>query len=183
MEKTELSILEKSAKELLDEYDQLPSANDMTKTQAIQLISRECKLVSDEKKRLFDEEIQTKRYELEKDKLYTSQKLDENRFNLEKERFNYEKERSQREYDMALRKLELDEKIFATNEANKRKDKLINLALDIARVAIPAGISLISTVVYVKFMKQCMTITYIDNGLVPKPVTDAVNRFDKFTKI
>lgn len=187
---TDLSSLESGVDLSIKEYSNIPLPDDLTKLQAIQLISKEIKLLSDERKRLSDEQMQEKRFELEKDKVYSSQQLD-------KDKLAAEKDKNQKDYDLAIRKIDieitkmqierdrllLDTRIFESNEEHRKRDRIFNLIADISKVAIPAIITGIGTLIYIRFMKQCMSITMIDNGLVSKPVSDVINRFDKIAKI
>lgn len=186
-----LNSLEKELETSIQEYTNMSLNNEeLTKIQALQILSKEFKLVSDEKARTFNEDIQLKRYELDKDKIYEAQKL-------ERDKFNHEKDINEKNYELNIKKLDLDllkvqneqrrlnldEKIYISNEANKKFEKVLSTSVEILKILIPIIGSICATGIYVKFMKQCMSITMIDNGIVSKPTQEIIKQFDKYAKI
>lgn len=186
-----LNYLEKELETSIQEYTNMSLNNEeLTKIQALQILSKEFKLVSDEKARTFNEDIQLKRYELDKDKIYEAQKLERDKFNHEKDinEKNYELNIKKLDLDLLKvqneqRRLDLDEKIYISNEANKKFEKVLSTSVEILKILIPIIGSICSTGIYVKFMKQCMSITMIDNGIVSKPTQEIIKQFDKYAKI
>lgn len=186
-----LNSLEKNIETSIQEYTNMSLNNEeLTKSQALQILSKEFKLVSDEKARTFNEDIQLKRYELDKDKIYEAQKLERDKFNHEKDinEKNYELNIKKLDLDLLKvqneqRRLDLDEKIYISNEANKKFEKVLSTSVEILKILIPAIGSICATGIYVKFMKQCMSITMIDNGIVSKPTQEIIKQFDKYAKI
>lgn len=186
-----LNSLEKELETSIQEYTNMSLNNEeLTKIQALQILSKEFKLVSDEKARTFNEDIQLKRYELDKDKIYEAQKLERDKFNHEKDinEKNYELNIKKLDLDLLKvqneqRRLDLDEKIYISNEANKKFEKVLSTSVEILKILIPIIGSICSTGIYVKFMKQCMSITMIDNGIVSKPTQEIIKQFDKYAKI
>lgn len=188
----DLNSLEQSLKKTIEGYSDIAVDNnaDITKAQALQILSKELKMVSDEKTRSFNEDLQSRRYELEKDKVYESQKI-------ERDKLNDERENNKKNYDLALKRIEIDlkkidienrklnfeEKQYIEDNLAKRKEKILAITLDIIKVIIPTAGSIIAAWIYVKFMKQCMSITMVDNGIVSKQVQDIIKQFDKFAKI
>lgn len=186
-----LNYLEKELETSIQEYTNMSLNNEeLTKIQALQILSKEFKLVSDEKARTFNEDIQLKRYELDKDKIYEAQKLERDKFNHEKDinEKNYELNIKKLDLDLLKvqneqRRLDLDEKIYISNEANKKFEKVLSTSVEILKILIPIIGSICATGIYVKFMKQCMSITMIDNGIVSKPTQEIIKQFDKYAKI
>lgn len=186
-----LNSLEKELETSIQEYTNISLNNEeLTKIQALQILSKEFKLVSDEKARTFNEDIQLKRYELDKDKIYEAQKLERDKFNHEKDinEKNYELNIKKLDLDLLKvqneqRRLDLDEKIYISNEANKKFEKVLSTSVEILKILIPIIGSICATGIYVKFMKQCMSITMIDNGIVSKPTQEIIKQFDKYAKI
>ena len=265
-----LNSLEKELETSIQEYTNMSLNNEeLTKIQVLQILSKEFKLVSDEKARTFNEDIQLKRYELDKDKIYEAQKLERDKFNhekdineknynlnikkldldllkvqneqkrldldeksrifdediqlkryeldediqlkryeldkdkiyeaqkLERDKFNHEKDINEKNYELNIKKLDLDllkvqneqrrldldEKIYISNEANKKFEKVLSTSVEILKILIPIIGSICATGIYVKFMKQCMSITMIDNGIVSKPTQEIIKQFDKYAKI
>lgn len=186
-----LNSLEKELETSIQEYTNMSLNNEeLTKIQALQILSKEFKLVSDEKARTFNEDIQLKRYELDKDKIYEAQKLERDKFNHEKDinEKNYELNIKKLDLDLLKvqneqRRLDLDEKIYISNEANKKFEKVLSTSVEILKILIPIIGSICATGIYVKFMKQCMSITMIDNGIVSKPTQEIIKQFDKYAKI
>lgn len=186
-----LNSLEKELETSIQEYTNMSLNNEeLTKIQALQILSKEFKLVSDEKARIFNEDIQLKRYELDKDKIYEAQKLERDKFNHEKDinEKNYELNIKKLDLDLLKvqneqRRLDLDEKIYISNEANKKFEKVLSTSVEILKILIPIIGSICATGIYVKFMKQCMSITMIDNGIVSKPTQEIIKQFDKYAKI
>lgn len=186
-----LNSLEKNIETSIQEYTNMSLNNEeLTKSQALQILSKEFKLVSDEKARTFNEDIQLKRYELDKDKIYEAQKLERDKFNHEKDinEKNYELNIKKLDLDLLKvqneqRRLDLDEKIYISNEANKKFEKVLSTSVEILKILIPTIGSICATGIYVKFMKQCMSISMIDNGIVSKPTQEIIKQFDKYAKI
>lgn len=178
----DLSAVESGIEQSIKEYSNIPLPDDLTKIQALQIVSKEVKMISDEQTRRSNEHIQEERLQLDKDRVYESQKLEKDKFKEEQKKNENDYNLAQERINLDKRRLDLDEKIFLANEEGKKREKVFNLIGDIAKVAIPAMLTLIGTAIYVKFMKQCMAITMIDNGLVPKSTTDVINRFDKVAK-
>ena len=170
---TDLSNLENSVKSTIQEYSNIYLPNDCSKLQAIQVLTKEIGLISGEKKRIFDEEMQKDRFELDKDHKYWSEKFEEKKFedeqDLAKKRLALEKSK----IDSALKQEELKNQIETTRleiektnlELNKqnakedRKYRYISLALT---VGIPAVTTLISLLVYRKLAYNNLKLIYVD---------------------
>lgn len=185
-----LSSIEKALETSINDYSNMQSDSELTKIQALQILSKEFKMISDEKTRLFNEDMQFKRYELDKDKIYETQKLERDKFNHEREKDEKEYELNLKRYELDLlkvkneqRRIDLDEKIYMSNEKHKKFEKVLTITTDVLKSFIPVIGSVIATGIYVKFMKQCMAITMIDNGIVSKTVLEQIKQFDKYAKI
>lgn len=116
---TDLSKIESSIKLTADEYSNIPLATDCTKLQALQILTKEISLVSNEKKRIFEEELSKSRFELEKDHKYWTEKFEEkkndlenktneSKLELESKKFESEKDINQKRLDLESKKLKLD---------------------------------------------------------------------------
>ena len=190
---TDLSNLESSVKSTIQEYSNIYLPNDCSKLQAIQVLTKEIGLISGEKKRIFDEEMQKDRFELDKDHKYWSEKFEEKKFedeqDLAKKRLALEKSK----IDSALKQEELKIQIETTRlgiektnlELNKqnakedRKYRYISLALT---VGIPAVTTLISLLVYRKLAYNNLKLIYVDEGRPTTNFNDAVKSIKNLTK-
>lgn len=190
---TDLSNLESSVKSTIQEYSNISLPNDCNKLQAIQVLTKEIGLISGEKKRIFDEEMQKERFELDKDHKYWSEKFEEKKFEgeqaLTKERLALEAKK----LDETLKQEELKTRIEMTRleiektnlELNKQKAKedqkyrYISLALT---VGIPAVTTLISLLVYRKLAYNNLKLIYVDEGRPTTNFNDAVKSIKNLTK-
>ena len=190
---TDLSSLETSVKSTIQEYSNIYLPNDCSKLQAIQVLTKEIGLISGEKKRIFDEEMQKDRFELDKDHKYWSEKFEEKKFedeqDLAKKRLALEKSK----IDSALKQEELKIQIETTRleiektnlELNKqnakedRKYRYISLALT---VGIPFVTTLISLLVYRKLAYDNLKLIYVDEGRPTTNFNDAVKSIKNLTK-
>ena len=190
---TDLSNLESSVKSTIQEYSNIYLPNDCSKLQAIQVLTKEIGLISGEKKRIFDEEMQKDRFELDKDHKYWSEKFEEKKFedeqDLAKKRLALEKSK----IDSALKQEELKIQIETTRleiektnlELNKqnakedRKYRYISLALT---VGIPFVTTLISLLVYRKLADNNLKLIYVDEGRPTTNFNDAVKSIKNLTK-
>ena len=190
---TDLSNLESSVKSTIQEYSNMYLPNDCSKLQAIQVLTKEIGLISGEKKRIFDEEMQKDRFELDKDHKYWSEKFEEKKFedeqDLAKKRLALEKSK----IDSALKQEELKIQIETTRleiektnlELNKqnakedRKYRYISLALT---VGIPFVTTLISLLVYRKLAYDNLKLIYVDEGRPTTNFNDAVKSIKNLTK-
>ena len=190
---TDLSNLESSVKSTIQEYSNIYLPNDCSKLQAIQVLTKEIGLISGEKKRIFDEEMQKDRFELDKDHKYWSEKFEEKKFedeqDLAKKRLALEKSK----IDSALKQEELKIQIETTRleiektnlELNKqnakedRKYRYISLALTIG---IPFVTTLISLLVYRKLAYDNLKLIYVDEGRPTTNFNDAVKSIKNLTK-
>lgn len=190
---TDLNNLESSVKSTMQEYSNISLPNDCNKLQAIQVLTKEIGLISGEKKRIFDEEMQKERFELDKDHKYWSEKFEEKKFEgeqaLTKERLSLEAKK----FDEALKQEELKTRIETTRleiektnlELNKqnakedRKYRYISLALT---VGIPAITTLISLLVYRKLAYNNLKLIYVDEGRPTTNFNDAVKSIKNLTK-
>jgi uncharacterized small protein (DUF1192 family) len=128
MKKTELETLEKGLTQTVTEYNNIP-LTDADKGKTLSILEKETKIISGENKSIFDEELSTKRFELEKDKVYSSQKLDDKKFdqdvkqkafdnNIKTEELNLTKEK----FDQDVKQKAFDNNI-KTEELNLTKEK------------------------------------------------------------
>lgn len=190
---TDLSSIEGSVKSTIQEYSNISLPNDCNKLQAIQVLTKEIGLISGEKKRIFDEEMQKERFELDKDHKYWSEKFEEKKFEgeqaLTKERLALEAKK----LDETLKQEELKTRIEMTRleiektnlELNKQKAKedqkyrYISLALTIG---VPAVTTLISLLVYRKLAYNNLKLIYVDEGRPTTNFNDAVKSIKNLTK-
>lgn len=135
MKKTELETLEKGLTQTVTEYNNIP-LTDADKGKTLSILEKETKIISGENKSIFDEELSTKRFELEKDKVYSSQKLDDKKFeqdvkqrtfdnNIKTEELNLAKEKFNADTDQKKVDNELKEKEFKLN-TKKYDQEIIN---------------------------------------------------------
>lgn len=203
---TDLSSLETSLDDELSEYSNADLPDDISKLQLIQLIGKNVQILSGEKKRLSDLENQKERLQLEKDREYHNQNLDDKKFKEEHDKNANELILKQHEQENADKRLRLDIKKhkdsmkleedrlkvdrdrlsfdmykYEKDLEIKKRDQNRQLIITILGIVVPVIGGVAVYIGKTMFMKQCMNITYHDNGLVPKTVLQAVNDFDKKT--
>lgn len=190
---TDLNSLESSVKLTIQEYSNISLPNDCSKLQAIQVLTREIGLISGEKKRFFDEEMQKDRFELDKDHKYWSEKFEEKKFKSEKalakERLALEAKKldedlKQEELKIQIEttRLEIEKTNLELNKQNAKEDRkyhYISLALTIG---IPAVTTLISLLVYRKLAYNNLKLIYVDEGRPTTNFNDAVKSIKNLTK-
>ena len=190
---TDLSNLESSVKSTIQEYSNIYLPNDCSKLQAIQVLTKEIGLISGEKKRIFDEEMQKDRFELDKDHKYWSEKFEEKKFedeqDLAKKRLALEKSKidsalKQEELKIQIEttRLEIEKTNLELNKQNAKEDRKyrdISLALT---VGIPAVTTLISLLVYRKLAYNNLKLIYVDEGRPTTNFNDAVKSIKNLTK-
>lgn len=190
---TDLSSLESSVKSTIQEYSNTSLPNDCSKLQAIQVLTKEIGLISGEKKRIFDEEMQKERFELDKDHKYWNEKFEEKKFEgeqaLAKERLALEAKKldetlKQEELKIQIEttRLEIEKTNLELNKQNAKEDRkyrYISLALT---VSIPAITTLISLLVYRKLAYNNLKLIYVDEGRPTTNFNDAVKSIKNLTK-
>lgn len=190
---TDLSSLESSVKSTIQEYSNIYLPNDCSKLQAIQVLTKEIGLISGEKKRIFDEEMQKDRFELDKDHKYWSEKFEEKKFEDEQDLAKKRLELEKLKIDSALKQEELKIQIETTRleiektnlELNKqnakedRKYRYISLTLTIG---IPFVTTIISLLVYRKLAYDNLKLIYVDEGRPTTNFNDAVKSIKNLTK-
>lgn len=189
----DLSSLENGLTKAIENYSNVPMPDDVSKLQAIQILTREVKLVSDEKKRIFDQENQKERFELEKDHRYWSEKFEEKKFQeeheLAKKRLDLDLEKSNALLKIETTKLELEKDRLECEKNNSiqlernRKDdlkfKYISLGLTIG---IPMLTTFISLMVYRKLAYTNLKLIYVDEGRPTMDYKDAVKSVKNLVK-
>lgn len=204
---TDLSSLQQSISTSVKEYSNIPMPDDASKLQAIQILAREVKLVSDEEKRIFDQEMQESRFELEKDRVYSAQNLELKKFEEEKAHNASELDLKKEEQEIARKRLRLESKkqntlieiekerveieklrleqektnSLLTEKARKddQKFKYISLGLSIG---IPALTTLISLLVYRRLAYSNLKLIYADEGRPTVDFKDAVKCVKNLTR-
>lgn len=182
MKDMDLSEIERSAENTIKSYSELEMPNDHSKIQAIQLLSKEISVLSNEKKREFDEKMQSERFELDKDHKYWGEKFEEKKFSeeqsLAKERLNQESKRFEledRKFKFEMFKFENEQKIAKEN----RKLDIIKLAITIG---IPAAITIVELLVYRKLAYINYKLIYVDEGRPTTESKDAVKSIKNLIK-
>lgn len=142
MKRTELETLEKGLTQTVTEYNNIP-LTDADKGKTLSILEKETKIISSENKSIFDEELSTKRFELEKDKVYSSQKLDDKKFeqdvkqktfdnnikteefNLTKDKFNQDVKNQEFGNNIKTEELELNKAKFNQDVKNQEFENSI----------------------------------------------------------
>ena len=128
MKRTELETLEKGLTQTVTEYNNIP-LTDADKGKTLSILEKETKIISSENKSIFDEELSTKRFELEKDKVYSSQKLDDKKFEQDVKQKTFDNNIKTEELNLTKDKFNQDVKnqefgnSIKTEELNLTKDK------------------------------------------------------------
>lgn len=124
---TNLNDLENSIDQTLKVYANMPLSEDSSKLQAIQVLSKEISLVTNEKKRVFDQEMQKERYELEKDDKYWREKFEEKKLNeeqsLAKERLALDKDKQNAMLKIESEKLEIEKNRLESDKSRLELEK------------------------------------------------------------
>lgn len=142
MKRTELETLEKGLTQTVTEYNNIP-LTDADKSKTLSILEKETRIISSENKSIFDEELSTKRFELEKDKVYSSQKLDDKKFeqdvkqktfdnnikteelNLTKDKFNQDVKNQEFGNSIKTEELELNKAKFSQDVKNQEFENSI----------------------------------------------------------
>ena len=155
MKKT-LKNLEKSVELTSQEYSNIPLDSECTKSQAMQILSKEIGLVSDEKTKNFNQEMQKKRLELDEKAKEWNRKIEEGK--LKNEELKTQIEYSRLEFEKA----NLEE--AKRNAKDEKKFKLLSLGLQAGAIIIPATVSLITLLVYKRLSYANLSLIYRDEG-------------------
>ena len=198
MKKTELETLEKGLTQTVTEYNNIP-LTDADKGKTLSILEKETKIISGENKSIFDEELSTKRFELEKDKVYSSQKLDDKKFdqdvkqkafdnnikteelNLTKEKFdqdvkNQEFENSIRQQELELSKLKMenDRKMALIQEQSRKNEQIFRyVSLGVTAVTTLTGI-IVPLIAYSRLAKTNLYHIYKQEGRSTKEFDEAI---------
>lgn len=190
---TDLSSLESSVKTTIQEYSNISLPNDCSKLQAIQVLTKEIGLISGEKKRIFDEEMQKERFELDKDHKYWSEKFEEKKFEgeqaLAKERLVLDAKKldetlKQEELKIQIEttRLEIEKTNLELNKQNAKEDRKYRYISLILTIGIPAVTTLISLFVYRKLAYNNLKLIYVDEGRPTTNFNDAVKSIKNLAK-
>lgn len=162
-------------------------------SKVLNVFVKQQKVISDEESRNFNEKMQEKRYELEKDKVYSSQNLEEKRFNKENEikekeiSLNEEKNKAlidieKLKFDLELKKFELESKNNENNVKNAFEERKFRyISLGITTFASLAGI-IIPLIVYKKLAYANLKLIYRDEGRPTQDFKDSVRLVKQLTK-
>lgn len=204
---TDLSVVESSLYQTINEYNNIPLPDDMSKLTAIQLVTREVKLLADEKKRIFDQKIQEEKFELEKDHRYWSEHFEEKKLEAEKaknqdemalkneeqriaqERLKLEAEKQEKMLGLEQLRLQIEQsrleiektnlELTEKNRQNEQKFKWISLGLSIG---VPALVSIGSLIVYRKLAYSNLKLIYHDEGRPTNDFKDAIKCIQNMTR-
>lgn len=193
MKESELDTLKKNIGQTLTQYNNIPLANDCTKVQAAQVLLREVKMVSDEEKRIFDENMQKDRFELEKDHKYFTEDIEKKKFEYEKDSFNkrleMDENRNKNQYELDKlklsieeRKLDLETSIYEMNKSNAEKERRFKLISLGATILVPAIVTLAELFVYRKLAYSNLKLIYVDEGRPTVDFKDSVKSVKNLIK-
>jgi uncharacterized small protein (DUF1192 family) len=198
MKKTELETLEKGLTQTVTEYNNIP-LTDADKGKTLSILEKETKIISGENKSIFDEELSTKRFELEKDKVYSSQKLDDKKFdqdvkqkafdnnikteelNLTKEKFDqdvknqeFENSIKQQELELSKLKMENDRKMALIQEQSRKNEQIFRyVSLGVTAVTTLTGI-IVPLIAYSRLAKTNLYHIYKQEGRSTKEFDEAI---------
>lgn len=181
--------------------------DDLDYAKVLQIFIKQQKLISDEETRIFNEEMQKQRFELEKDRIYSGQKLDIDKFAEEKRMHDAELELKKTELNLTAKRYRLDrEKQKALLEIEATKLEIEKMRLEIEResskttlenaqserkfryvsLAITTVVGLVSVivplVVYRKLAYANLKLIYKDEGRPTQDFKDAVRCIKNLTK-
>ena len=207
MDKSDLKKLKDGALSV-DEYQSVPMPVDIDKVKALAILTRETKLVSDEEKRLFDEEMQEKRYELEKDKVYSAQNFEEKKFkaeearaerdlelkeegvNLEKGKLRFEKLKHKSSTALEQAKLELEkvkilheQETLKFNQENAKQERKWKILFEVLRIALPLLTTVFGLIIYRKLALLNLQLIYKDEGRTTQEFSNALKGVERFIKM
>lgn len=207
MEKSDLKKFKENVLSV-DEYQSIPMPVDIDKVKGLAILARETKLVSDVEKQAFDEEMQEKRYELEKDKVYGAQNFEEKKFKDESERAKkeiYLKEENLKVEQSKLRlerkkhqdfnaveqaKLELEKirvlhekETLEFNRENAKQERKWKILLTILQLAIPLLTTVFGLLIYRKLALLNLQLIYKDEGRSTQEFSNALKGVERFVKM
>lgn len=185
---------------LIKELDNYSLPDNMDYVLALNTFVKEQKVISDEETRIFNEKIAEERLQLEKDKIYHSQKM-------EIDKLNEDKKKNENDYEYNLKKLKLEKKkndsliSIETLKLEIEKMKLEiekeNLKLNISKEKeetkfkyVSLGITtfvsfmgiIIPLIVYKKLAYANLKLIYRDEGRSTVEFKDAVKCIKNMTK-
>lgn len=180
---------------------------DMDYMKVLQIFIKQQKLISDEETRLFNEEMQKERFELEKDRTYSGQKIDLDKLAEEKRMHDAELGLKKAELDLAAKRYRLDrekQKALVNLEATKIEIERMRLEMEressritlenaqserkfrYVSLAITTVVGLVSVVVpllvYRKLAYANLKLIYKDEGRPTQDFKDAVRCIKGLTK-
>ena len=180
---------------------------DLDYLKALQIFIRQQKLITDEETRFFNEKMQEERFTLEKDRVYSSQKLDidklaeekrmhdaeltfkEKEANLAGKRYRLDRDKQKALLEIESAKLEIEKmrlemeressKLTIENAQSERKFKYASLAV----TTIVGLLSIVvPLVVYRKLAYANLKLIYKDEGRPTQDFKDAVRAIKGLTK-
>lgn len=180
---------------------------DMDYLKVLQIFIKQQKVISDEETRIFSEEMQKERFELEKDRVYSDQQLERDKLAEEKRVHDAELAIKQREYELAAKRYRLDrekQKALLAIEATKLEIEKLRLEMEretskmtienmqserkfrYVSLAITTVVGLVSVivplVVYRKLAYANLKLIYKDEGRPTQDFKDAVRCIKSLTK-
>lgn len=169
---TDLSSLKSGLDTSISEYASI-SIDDDRKLKTLQILIREFKLLTDEEKRLFDQQIQTERAELDKDHKYWSEKFEEKKFTQEQElnnkRFELESKKFEILTEIEKEKLKIENYRLASElQSKKDEQKYRYISLGIT-IGVPLIMNFVTLLVYRKLSYDNLRLIYRDEG---RPTVD-----------
>ncbi len=189
----EINSLKNSLEESIKKYKDMPIPEDIGKLQAIQLVAREAKVVSDIEKQEFEQKIQEDRYQLDKDHKYWQEHFEESTHKdehaLAEKRLEFESKKQDSMLEIEKTKLEIEKARLEIERSNveslkeskrdEAKYRWISLGLTLG---IPFVTSLISLIVYRNLAYSNLKLIYRDEGRPTSDFKDAVKCVKSLTK-
>lgn len=173
MKKTELETLEKGLTQTVTEYNNIP-LTDADKGKTLSILEKETKIISGENKSIFDEELSMKRFELEKDKVYSSQKLDDKKFEQDVKQKTFDNNIKQQELELSKLKMENDRKMALIQEQSRKNEQIFRyVSLGVTAVTTLTGI-IVPLIAYSRLAKTNLYHIYKQEGRSTKEFDEAI---------
>lgn len=181
MEKTDLQSLKDGLSTSIKEYSNAPLTDD-DKMKCLQIIEKEAKLISDDEMSKTNAERQQSKDELEKDRVYFQEKLEEQKFNYAKEKDMQDRKIESLKLELEKQKLEMEKSDleYKKTQANlDAKYRWLTFGITAAIGFIQFGLSLYT---YRKLAYTNLNLIYRDEGRPTTDYKDAIQNVKRMIK-
>lgn len=147
-------------KSSIEKYKKLELLED-DKVRGLKILSQEIKICNEKDKNEAEINILNKRFKLDELKFQEQCKLDERKLEIEKSKIKIE----ERKLLLEIKKYDLEQEYKIKENADAKKDRLINIGIKILEIGLPLTINTLLVLMNFKLI-------YVDDGRVPSELKD-----------